>query len=56
LRHCRTPIQSTKLLDMAESVVDVIEYSRGFTGLEEEWEDLHRQCPRRCSRVGLLRF
>jgi CelD/BcsL family acetyltransferase involved in cellulose biosynthesis len=30
---------------MAEIVVEVIKDSRGFATLEE-WEDLHRQCPR----------
>jgi CelD/BcsL family acetyltransferase involved in cellulose biosynthesis len=31
--------------DLAEVVVDVIEDSRGFAALEDEWEDLHGQCP-----------
>jgi CelD/BcsL family acetyltransferase involved in cellulose biosynthesis len=31
---------------MTEVVVEVIEDARGFAALEEEWEDLHCQCPR----------
>jgi CelD/BcsL family acetyltransferase involved in cellulose biosynthesis len=31
--------------DLSEVVVEVVEDSRGFVTLEEEWEDLHRQCP-----------
>ncbi len=34
------------MVDLAEVVVEVIEDSEGFAALEEEWEDLHRQCPR----------
>jgi CelD/BcsL family acetyltransferase involved in cellulose biosynthesis len=32
--------------DVSDVVVEVVEDSRGFAALEEEWEDLHRQCPR----------
>jgi hypothetical protein len=35
-----------QVVDLAEVVVEVIEDSQGFAALEEEWEDLHRQCPR----------
>jgi CelD/BcsL family acetyltransferase involved in cellulose biosynthesis len=38
--------RSAKLLGVAEVVVEVIEDSLGFAALEEEWEGLHRQCPR----------
>jgi hypothetical protein len=37
---------SARLLDVAEVVIEVVEDSRGFAALEDEWEDLHRQCPR----------
>jgi CelD/BcsL family acetyltransferase involved in cellulose biosynthesis len=33
------------VVDLAEVVAEVIEDSRGFAALEEEWDDLHRQCP-----------
>ena len=33
------------MADMSDVVVEVVEDSRGFAELEEEWEDLHRQCP-----------
>jgi CelD/BcsL family acetyltransferase involved in cellulose biosynthesis len=37
-----------EVVDLAEVEieVEVIEDSRGFAALEEEWEDLHRHCPR----------
>src|SRR5829696_10388336 len=34
------------MADMSDVVVEVVDDSRGFAELEEEWEDLHRQCPR----------
>ena len=34
------------MVDVSDMVVGVIEDSRGFAELEEEWEDLHRRCPR----------
>jgi hypothetical protein len=40
-----TRSQLAKLPNTAEVVVEVIEDSRGFAALEEEWDDLHRQCP-----------
>jgi hypothetical protein len=47
LRRSRARTQSAKLLDMGDKIeVEVIEDSRGFAALEEEWEDLHRQSPR----------
>ena len=42
----QTRARSTTMVDMAEVVVEVVEDSLGFAALEEEWEDLHRQCPR----------
>jgi hypothetical protein len=30
---------------VSDVVVEVVEDSRGFAALEEEWEDLHRECP-----------
>jgi hypothetical protein len=38
--------RSVRLADVSDVVVEVVEDSRGFAALEEEWEDLHRQCPR----------
>ena len=34
------------MVDVSDMVVGVIEDSRGFAELEEEWEALHRRCPR----------
>jgi hypothetical protein len=34
------------MVDVSDMVVGVVEDSRGFAELEEEWEDLHRRCPR----------
>ena len=33
------------MVDVSDMVVGVVEDSRGFAKLEEEWEDLHRRCP-----------
>jgi CelD/BcsL family acetyltransferase involved in cellulose biosynthesis len=34
------------MVDVSDMVVGVVEDSRGFAELEEEWEDLYRRCPR----------
>jgi hypothetical protein len=34
------------MVDVSDMVVGVVEDSRGFAELEEEWEDLHCRCPR----------
>jgi CelD/BcsL family acetyltransferase involved in cellulose biosynthesis len=34
------------MVDVSDMVVGMVEDSRGFAELEEEWEDLHRRCPR----------
>src|SRR5918998_6254649 len=33
------------MADVSDVIVEVVKDSRGFAALEEEWEDLHRQCP-----------
>jgi CelD/BcsL family acetyltransferase involved in cellulose biosynthesis len=37
--------RSARMVDVSDVVIGVVEDSRGFAELEEEWEDLHRQCP-----------
>jgi CelD/BcsL family acetyltransferase involved in cellulose biosynthesis len=34
------------MIDVSDVVVEIVEDSRGFAALEEEWDDLHRQSPR----------
>src|SRR5918997_5263344 len=33
------------MADVSDVIVEVVKDSRGFAALEEEWEDLLRQCP-----------
>jgi hypothetical protein len=34
------------MADVSDVVVEIVEDSRGFAALEEEWDDLHCQSPR----------